>query len=49
MEGVQGEWTTEDRERGEGSEEKWVGEVRLICEKFELEDPLGVGGERSVG
>lgn len=37
------------RDRGEFSEEKVVGEVRLMGEKLESEDPLGVGGERKVG
>ena len=46
-EGVRGDgpW----RESGECSEEKWVGEVRLMGEKLESEDPPGVGGERMVG
>ena len=30
------------RERGECREEKWVGDVRLMGEKLESEDPLGV-------
>lgn len=37
------------RDRGELSVEKVVGEVRLMGEKLESEDPLGVGGDRKVG
>ena len=33
------------REKGEWRA-NWVGEVRLMGEKLESDDPLGVGGER---
>ena len=46
-EGVRGECP--GRERGEWREEKWEGEVRLMGEKFESEEPLGVGGDLMVG
>lgn len=36
------------RVRGECNEEKG-GEVRLMGEKLESEEPLGVGGDRRVG
>ena len=45
VEGVRGE----ERESGEWSDEKCVGDVKFIGEKLESEDPLGVGGDLSVG
>ena len=44
--GVRGDWpATAVRERGEWRA-NWVGEVRLMGEKLESDDPPGVGGDR---